>query len=144
MAVLALAAGAAIAGCAALAAQLSDNTPQRDMPSIEAGTCLRSNDLAQGALALHELDTISCAHLHDAEVFAVQTMRPGEDLDAVGERCMGAASDRGFDGEQLQSRELEIRPLALTNTPHSGDTVACFIRHQSGTPLRGVVFTPRD
>ncbi len=141
--VAAVAAGAAIAGCAALAARLSDERA-RELPAVAAGTCLVSPDLAQGIPALQELDAISCSRPHDAEVFALLTLENGEQLNSAGMRCLDKAADLGVNAEDLRVRQLEVRPLSLDDTPHPGDTVACFIRHQTGAPLHGAVFTSRD
>lgn len=132
---------AVIAGCAALTGRMV-HRDQPTLPAIAVGTCLRSPDLATGSASLRKLDAVACHVTHDAEVFALRTVQGGEDLDAVGGRCLGAAEDRGIGAADLLDRGLEVRPLALTDTtPDVGDTVACFVRHSNGTPLRGAVFS---
>ena len=132
---------AVIAGCAALTGRLlQEESPK--LPSIVAGTCLASRDLANGSSSLHELQAVSCARAHDAEVFALRTMGEGEGLEGVGNRCLEAATDLGIGPAELTDRDLEVRPLALTDaTPTLGDPVACFVSHHDGTPLRGAVFS---
>lgn len=130
-----------VAGCAALTGRLIRHEPAT-LPQILSGTCLASSDLAHGSSSLHELDAVSCRRAHDAEVFALHVMGAGEDLDGVSDRCLAAAEDMGVDPRQLSARHLEVRPLALTvSAPAVGDSVACFVRHKSGSPLRGAVFT---
>lgn len=130
-----------VAGCAALTSRLLRHEPAT-LPQILGGTCLASTDLAQGLSSLHDLDAVGCSKAHDAEVFALQTMGSDEDLGAVSDRCLTAAQDLGVDPDQLKARRLEVRPLALTDSaPTAGDAVACFVRHKSGSPLRGAVFT---
>jgi hypothetical protein len=132
---------AVVAGCAALTGRLVHHDPPT-LPAITVGSCLSSPDLATGRASLRKLDAVGCHATHDAEVFALRTVQRGEGLNAVGGRCLGAAQDRGITASALRTRGLEIRPLALTDTtPGVGDTVACFVRHSNGTPLRGVVFT---
>lgn len=136
-----LLAGSVVTGCAVLAAHLMDRTPS-GLPSIAVGDCLRSAELARGSSNLHDLDTIPCSQLHDAEVFAVRTAAAGDDLGAIGDRCLLDAAAVGLAVADLDRRHLEVRPLALTDADlRPGDTVACFVRHQNGTPLRGAVLT---
>jgi hypothetical protein len=111
------------------------------LPDIEVGTCLRSTDLARGESSLMELSTVPCSAEHDAEVFALLSLGAGEDLDASGARCVSFAGVYDLTAAAVQERELEVRPLALDETPSAGDTVACFIRRQDGSPRRGTVFT---
>lgn len=144
--VVGVAAGVAVvAGCAVLTSRWAQHDPPA-LPRIDVGTCLSSSDLAAGRSSLRSLDAVDCGTTHDAEVFALRTLGPGEDLDSVGERCLTAAEDRGITPSALHARDLEVRPLALTDkTPDVGVAVACFVRHKGGTPLRGVVFsTGRD
>lgn len=132
---------AVVAGCAALTGRLVHHDAVR-LPTIVVGTCLTSPDLATGSSSLRKLGAVDCAKTHDAEVFALRTMGSGDDLATIGWRCLAAAEDLGVDGSALDSRSLEVRPLALTDTtPTTGDTVACFVRHSGGTPLRGAVFS---
>lgn len=136
-----LLAASVVTGCAVLAAHLMDRDASR-VPAIAVGDCLRSAELARGSSDLHDLDTVPCSRLHDAEVFAVRTAAAGDDLGAIGDRCLRDAADRGVPAAELDQRHLEVRPLALTDADlRPGDTVACFVRHQNGTPLRGAVFT---
>ncbi|MDO7869084.1 hypothetical protein [Nocardioides jiangxiensis] len=140
-----LAAAAAVIGsCAVLTSRLVHHDPAT-LPDITVGTCLSSTDLARGRTSLQHLDALSCSRLHDAEVFALRTISPGEDLDAVASRCLEAAEDLGVDASALAARHLEVRPLALTDKdPTPGVPVACFVRQQNGAPLRGAVFTGSD
>lgn len=139
--VAALLAGTVIAGCAVLTAHLVDEEPT-GLPDITLGACLQSTGLARGSSDLHDLDTVSCSRPHDAEVYALHEAAAGEDLAAIGDRCLLAAPDHGVSAADLGARDLEVRPLALTDAAlRPGDTVACFVRHQNGTPLRGAVFT---
>lgn len=132
---------AVVAGCAALTGRLIHRDPAT-LPPIVVGTCLSSHDLETGSSSLRELAAVPCARAHDAEVFALRTLRAGESLDAVSERCLSAAEELGVGPAELTSRGLEVRPLALTDaTPAAGDSVACFVSHTSGSPLRGAVFT---
>lgn len=137
----ALCVGIVVAGCAILTARLTRDEPT-PLPDITAGTCLRSDELARGGTDLHDLDAVSCSRPHDAEVYAVRTAAAGEDLAMIGDHCLGEATERGVTATDLADQELEVRPLALTDAVlRPGDTVACFIRHQNGTRLRGAVFT---
>jgi hypothetical protein len=130
-----------VAGCAVLTGRLVHHDPS-GLPTIVVGTCLSSTDLAAGRSDLSTLDAVSCGATHDAEVFALRTLGADEELDSVGERCLTAAEDLGINPSALHARDLEVRPLALSDAaPAAGDTVACFVRHKGGTPLRGAVFT---
>lgn len=111
------------------------------LPDISVGTCLRSADLARGETALSALSSVPCSADHDAEVFALLRLADGEDLDSSGARCMAAAGGHDLTAAAVHERELEVRPLALDDAPSAGDTLACFIRRQDGTPRRGTVFT---
>lgn len=133
---------AAVAGGVLLAGSLVGQQSTA-LPQIIRGTCLASADLASGSSSLRELDTVACGKTHDAEVFALRTLGVEEDLDRVSERCLAAAEELGVGLSQLTARDLEVRPLALTDSaPTAGDSVACFVRHNGGAPLRGAVFSP--
>jgi hypothetical protein len=135
-----IALGAVATGVVA-AVQISRPDRAPELPPVAVGTCLVSPELARGSDGVTSLEAVSCVRAHDAEVFAILHLRAGEDLDAAGARCIGAAGDREFDFAALQARGLEVRPLALDPTPTTGDTVACFVRRQDGAPQRGAAFT---
>jgi hypothetical protein len=136
-----LAAALVAAASAYVASRLTEDDPTA-LPAIAVGTCLSSDELARGRSDLHDLDAVPCSSAHDAEVFSLRTANAGEDLDAIAERCLTAATDLGVSVDDLGARELELRPLALTSSAlTAGDTVACFVRHQRGRPLRGAVIT---
>lgn len=138
------AAAAIVAGCAALTSHLVRHDPAT-LPAITDHSCLSSTDLARGDTSLRHLATVDCDRLHDAEVFALRTIAPGEDLDDVGVRCLEVATRLGMDSAALAARDLEVRPLALTNRePTAGTPVACFVRQQHGTPQSGAVFSGSD
>jgi hypothetical protein len=131
---------AVIAGVVAAVENASPD-PSPQLPPVSVGTCLISPELASAADGVTTLDAVPCSRAHDGEVFALLKLRAGEDLDAAGVRCAGAATDRQFSFTELQERGLEVRPLALDGNPTTGDTVACFVRRQDGAPQRGAAFT---
>lgn len=133
--------GLVVAGCAVVALRLTDAPAAAKLPELTAGACLDSNELARGETDLRSLRTTDCGALHDAEIFALRKVGDDGSLTTVGEHCLAEAGDLGVDVNDLADRSLEVRPLALTTSPRAGDTVACFVRHKSGTPLRGAVFT---
>lgn len=131
---------AVIAGVIAAVQNASPDASPR-LPAVSVGTCLISPELARATDGVTTLDAVPCSRAHDGEVFAMLELRAGEDLAAAGRRCVGAATDRQFHFEELQSRGLEVRPLALDGDPTTGDPVACFVRRQDGAPQRGAAFT---
>jgi hypothetical protein len=142
LAVIALAAVAT--GIVAAVQNAGPDTPPR-LPPVAIGTCLISPELARASDGVTELEAVACSRAHDGEVFALLTLRADEDLDAAGSRCVGAAAVRQFDFEELRTRGLEVRPLALDGNPTTGDTVACFVRRKDGAPQRGAAFaTPQE
>lgn len=134
MLLLALVVGGVIG---ALALADDDEPGSVAVSDIEAGDCLHSPDLAEGAAEVGDIEKVDCDEAHHAEVFAVLEFDEDqdEDLDGAGTRCVGAAEDEGRTLSDLETEDLEIRPLVASDAPEDGDPVVCFIRHQDGQEL---------
>jgi len=131
----------ALMGAAVVAALLlTDDEGALAVEDISSGDCLVGSGLADADEEISDIEKVDCDDRHDAEVFATFELGSDQDLDAAGSQCVDEAADAGKPLEDLQTDDLEIRPLVASDSPEEGDKVVCFIRHRDGNKLSGSEF----
>lgn len=113
------------------------------LADVGAGDCLVSSAIGEGKGTVDDLEIVECGDGHDAEVFAAVELdkSQAEDYDDTigGELCSAQADDKGTSVADLDSEDLEVRPL-VPDSPSEGDDLLCLVRHKSGDELKGSAF----
>ncbi|KQZ67585.1 MULTISPECIES: hypothetical protein [unclassified Nocardioides] len=106
---------------------------------LTAGTCISSDDIADGSGTIDSIEETKCDEDHDAEVFATYELSGDDakefDIDAAGSKCVEELESKGTSFDDLASDGNEVRPLVGSDDPSEGDQVVCFIRNSDGDAL---------
>lgn len=107
--------------------------------NVEAGTCVNSDDIAEGSSEIGLVTETDCDGDHDGEIYAVHevTAEESEQMTdfGAGALCFDELTRSGADAEQLATEGLEPFPIVSEEQLEEGDKIACTLRHRDGEKL---------
>ncbi|MBD8868932.1 DUF4190 domain-containing protein [Nocardioides donggukensis] len=115
---------------------------------LEAGTCVSSDDIADGSESIGLITEADCDEEHDGEVYAIHEITRGEAKgftpDTAGEICYDELIATGVELPPLGRAGLAPYPILSVPSPGAGDLIACTLRQEDGERLdRRYVDRPR-
>lgn len=140
VALLGLGAGAAVA-IAGISGSVGSTDDGLDTNDLTAGECLVGAGLDPGTDdPVSDLEDVDCATAHDAEVLQINVLDSAEadayDFDDAGQ--IDQTCRRFLDPDQkklLESDDYFLIALTESETPSTGDHVACLVVRSDGGPL---------